>query len=313
MLTLQDAINEFISHCRFEKNLSSKTLKAYRIDLAQFSSNIRIKTNQLDITQITKVELREFLVSLSHFKPKSAKRKLATVKAMFNYLEFEDKINVTPFRKLKIRIKEPKRLPKALNLSEVDSIFKAAYEMRRRNINCTEYSYFENLRNLVVIELLFATGARVSEIADLKDNKIDVSTGDITIRGKGDKERIIQVCNTETIQILGEYRALYGKKIDLSGGYFLTNRLNKKISDQSIRGIVKGLRAKANIESNITPHSFRHTVATSLLENEVDLSYIQTILGHSSISTTQIYAHVNRLKQKQILLAKHPRQSMSFS
>jgi len=313
MYSLKDAINEFIYHCRYEKKLSAKTLKVYGIDLAQFLSYSCPKSIRVDITQITKLELRGFLVSLSHLKPKSIKRKIATVKAMFNYLEFEDKISVTPFRKLRMKIKEPKLLPKSLNSHEVNNIFKSAYEIKSQISNIKEYSYFESLRNIVVIELLYATGARVSEIADLKDNQINVNSGDITIRGKGDKERIIQVCNIETLKILTEYRCLYSKRIELTGGYFLTNRNNKKLSDQSIRGIIKQLRIRANIENNITPHAFRHTLATSLLENEVDICYIQSILGHSSIATTQIYTHVNRLKQKQILIAKHPRQSLSFT
>jgi integrase/recombinase XerD len=230
---------------------------------------------------------------------------------MFNYLEFEDKIMNSPFRKMRIKIKEPSKLPNVLNISEMTSIFKSAYENKKVIKVESGYDYFESLRNIVVVELLFATGARVSEIANLTDSQIDVCSGDLTIRGKGDKERIIQICNKETIQILKKYRKLFIAKINTSGGYFLVNRLNKKLSDQSIRIIVKNISKKASIKTHVTPHALRHTVTTLLLEKDVDIKYIQSILGHSSIVTTQIYTHVNREKQKQILKMKHPRKEFS--
>jgi integrase/recombinase XerD len=142
---------------------------------------------------------------------------------------------------------------------------------------------------------------------------INVESGEITIKGKGNKERIIQVCNEETIIILKQYRNSYLEKIRKSGGFFLVNRLGNMLSDQSIRNIVKSVSVKAEIQSNVTPHQFRHTFATLLLEKDVDIKYIQGLLGHSSILTTQIYTHVNREKQKQILSTKHPRGDISFT
>jgi integrase/recombinase XerD len=111
--------------------------------------------------------------------------------------------------------------------------------------------------------------------------------------------------------VLKNYRNLYSDKIKNSGGFFLINRFGKKLSDQSIRTIVKRLTNKAGIKKHITPHVFRHSFATLLLEKDVDIKYIQSMLGHSSIMTTQIYTHVNRKKQKQILKLKHPRRDFS--
>ncbi|MFA6981278.1 MAG: tyrosine-type recombinase/integrase [Ignavibacteriaceae bacterium] len=312
MTTIQSAINQFFHHCRYEKNLSPKTLKSYGIDLTQLTNFLIEKNHSLQVKQITKTELREYLERISTLKPKSVKRKVATIKAMFNYLEFEDTIDINPMRKIRIKIQEAKRLPRVMDIREIGKIFKCAYSAHTETNTVNSHPFMETLRNIVVVELLFITGARVSEISNLKMENIDLTTGSVSIKGKGNKERFIQICNHETLKILKEYYKVFTNKINGSGGFFLINRLGGKLSDQSIRQIVKNLSGKANIQKNITPHVFRHTFATLLLEKDVDIKYIQTLLGHSSIMTTQIYTHVNRAKQKQILRTKHPRKDFSM-
>ena len=287
-------------------------MKSYNIDLKQLIAFLIKKNYAAEADSITKYELREFLEEISVLRPKSIKRKIATIKAMFNYLEFEDRISANPLRKMQIRIKEPKNLPRVMNLREIRKIFNCAYEENLLAEKGTSYEMFETMRNIVVVELLFATGARVSEIAGLKTDNIEIVSGIITIKGKGNKERIIQVCNSETLKILKDYKKLYYDKITGSGGYFLINRLGNKLSDQSIRNIVKKLAHRAKLQKHITPHVFRHSFATLLLEKDVDIKYIQSMLGHSSIMTTQIYTHVNREKQKRILRTKHPRRDFSM-
>ena len=230
---------------------------------------------------------------------------------MFNYLEFDDVITINPWRKMRIKIKVPKQLPRALNIKEISDIFKSVYSANATPEDKNCYSYFAEVRNIAVIELLFATGGRVSEIANLKDNQIDLNSGQVIIKGKGEKERIIQICNKETITLLKKYRRLFHSKIKAANDYFLVNRFNNKLSDQSIRNIVSALSKKAKIQTHVTPHVFRHSFATLLLEKDVDIKYIQTMLGHSSIMTTQIYTHVNKEKQKQILRTKHPRKDFT--
>ena len=134
MYTIQTAIAEFLKHCRFEKNLSPKTIKSYSIDLKQLTNFLIAKNYSVEITEISKVELREFLESISGLKPKSVKRKVAVIKAMFNYLEFEDKITANPLRKMRINIKEPKRLPKVMDIREIRKIFNSAYEGGRKEL-----------------------------------------------------------------------------------------------------------------------------------------------------------------------------------
>lgn len=313
MQTINSAIADFIRHCKFEKNLSDKTIKAYQTDLSQLSLFLTT-SNLIKVTKsLSKFELRQYLESLASLKPKSIKRKMATVKAMFNYLEFDEQIDVNPIRKMRINIKEPKAIPKVMELREIEKILKAAYQYRKLIKEQDSYSYLEALRNIVVIELLFSTGGRVSEIANLKENDINLKTGEIIINGKGNKQRIIQVCNEELLVLFRLYKKLWANRILLAGNNFLVNRFNKKMSDQSIRLLVKKLYKKAGITRHITPHIFRHSFATLLLEKDVDIKYIQVMLGHSSIAITQIYTHVNKIKQRQLLRTKHPRRDLSFT
>jgi integrase/recombinase XerD len=312
MLTLKQATTEFFNHCQYEKNLSPKTVKFYRIDLLQFSTFMELNEYPATVGQIDKNHLKDYLKVLSQWKPKTIKRKIATLKTLFNYLEFEDHIPANPIRKLKIRIKEPTLLPKALTAGEASDLLRLVYTTILP-ANKDKYSYLEAIRNTVVIELLFATGARVSEIANLRRNALDLEAGSITIYGKGGKQRMIQLCNSDTLFTLRTYCQLYQDKIAASGGYLLINRFGSKLSDQSIRILVSSLADHAKITKKVTPHVLRHTFATLLLENDVDIKYIQSLLGHSSIMTTQIYTQVNLEKQKQILAEKHPRMAFSMT
>ena len=311
MLKLSAAIIDFLAHCRIEKKLSPKTLKAYKTDLLQLNRFLTENKYSENVIEINKMYLRGYIDAMSDLKPKSIKRKLASSKALFNYLEFEDQILINPFRKMRIKINEPKELPKVMNINEITKIFQIAYHREQLFTQQNKPSYGPVLTKVVVIELLFATGGRVSEIANLKAELVNLESGIITIKGKGNKERIIQICNPDSINILKHYSKIYEEQIKKQG-FFLINRLNKKLSDQSIRNMVKDLANTADLSGNITPHVFRHSFATLLLEQDVDIKYIQSMLGHSSITTTQIYTHVNKEKQRQILLNKHPRKNIEL-
>ncbi|MAM33796.1 MAG: hypothetical protein CMH28_01835 [Micavibrio sp.] len=309
-MTFTTAHQSFIDHCKFEKNLSDKTIEFYEIDLKQFQSFLKSNNLSYQVSEIDKFALKGYLKRLSHFKPKTIKRKLATLKALFNFLEFEDIIPFNPFRKLRVKIKEPQVLPTLMNAYEVRKIFKAAYTAKEQ-LTASDANYLIRVRDVAVLELLFATGVRVSELCDLKDQNINLHTGVISIYGKGSKERLIQVCNADVLNILREYRSHFEEAIRACGFFFI-NRLGKRLSDQSIRGLIRRYTQLAAIDKNITPHTFRHTFATLLLEEDVDIKYIQHFLGHSSIATTQIYTHVNSAKQQQILSTKHPRNGFEF-
>lgn len=308
-MTIQYAIDSYINHCTIEKNLSKKTLKAYDTDLSQFNKFLKTISESQNVKDIDKNHIRAYLSNISVLKPKSIKRKIASIKALFSFLEFEDLIQLNPLRKMKIKIKEPKILPTVMNMAEVSKIYTTVFDSKRKIIPDNSFAYFTALRNIVVIELLFTTGARVSEISNLKLQNINLETGCIKLLGKGNKERNIQICNSESLSLLIKYQQLYVERI-VACGYFLVNRLGEKLSEQSIRGIIKKITKAAKIPKRITPHTFRHSFATLLLEQDVDIKYIQTMLGHTSILTTQIYTHVNSIKQQEILRTKHPRKSL---
>ena len=162
-----------------------------------------------------------------------------------------------------------------------------------------------------MLELLFGTGVRVSELCSLRVEDVNLRNRYITVHGKCDKERVIHICNGEILNILNKYDKLISGEVPTRIHFFL-NRLKQRHSEQSVRYMINKYVKLTNITKKITPHTFRHTFATLLLEAGVDIKYIQHFLGHSSIMTTQIYTHVNKEKQKKILNAKHPRKGFSM-
>lgn len=298
MTEIKFEIQQYLRHCLEQKKLSAHTLKAYRIDLAQF---IVFKEG----ISISKNDLTDYIKHLHQsYQPKTVKRKIATLKAFIHYLYYQDIIEANPFDKIDTGFKEPLRLPRTIPEHIIKQLLITSYKNIENAI--TEYEKITVIRNTAIIELLFATGARISEICSLKTKNIDLTAKTILIFGKGAKERIIQIENDDVIAILRRYVRAFSERIRSDGYFFLNNRYSR-LSEQSVRTIIKNLEKQINSPIHITPHMFRHSVATLLLEEDVDIRYIQRILGHSSISTTQIYTQVTSSKQKEILRTKHPR------
>jgi len=312
MIQLKDSIQGFILHCQYEKNLSPKTINAYSIDLEQFQSYINEQKGNTNISNILRDSIKNYLQTIYHFKPKTVKRKIASLKAMFNYLEYENDDFINPFRKIRIRFKEPQTLPLVMTIGEIKKILGTLYKDLNNNPQTEAYTYKAQIRNIAIVELLFATGMRISELCNLKTTDIDLKTGIIKVFGKGSKERIIQICNQDIKALMKKYRKLYINHIEYDKCFFI-NRLGKPISTQSVRLMLHQYVKKSGISKNVTPHTFRHTFASLLLEENVDIRYIQSMLGHNSITTTQIYTHINTESQKKILTAKHPRRKLNFS
>lgn len=306
MNTLDNYITEYLEYCEYRKRLDSKSLKAYRIDLKQydtFSCNLQegLSRNTLD----------SFITTLhKQYKPKTAKRKIASLKAFFHYLEYKDLLEENPFNKLDVHFREAKLLPKTIPFHSIQKFLSVLYE-QRSHAN-SEYQLRCCIRDIAVIELLFATGIRISELCSLKPSDIDLENNTVLIYGKGAKERIIQLGNPEVLSTLILYQDTFKEDITYCG-YFFVNKLKHKLSDQSVRFMINHYAELAGIEQHITPHMFRHSFATLLLEQDVDIRYIQKMLGHSSISTTEIYTHVSNNKQKDILMNKHPRNLMEIN
>ena len=303
---ISEFVAQYLTHCKFEKGLDSKTQKAYQTDLLQFADYIKNRGADL-----SKDSLQAYLTELhGKYKIKSVKRKIASLRAFFNYLEYEDILPYNPLNRMRIKLHEPFLLPRTIPLETVDAILQCAYTQKQSSAS-TSYQMRTSLRDIAILELLFATGVRVSELCFLRQDSINLSSGEIKIYGKGSKERLIQIGNKDVLSAVSAYYLASSADIENSGWFFV-NRLGQRLSDQSVRNMINRYTALAGIEQHITPHMFRHAFATLLLEEDVDIRYIQHLLGHSSISTTQIYTHVTSKKQRDILTAKHPRNRITI-
>ena len=294
-------IDEFMNYCRYHKKLSDKTIRAYKIDLSQYGDF----SNEL-----SKQALWDYIEYLNKkYKPKTAKRKLATLKAFIHFLLLQDLIDFNPFDKLETTIKEPLLLPKTIPLGVIAKLISFSYQ--QIVFAKSDYQIRSAVRNTAILELLFATGARVAEICALRSDNVDLLGNSVKFYGKGSKERIIPIENFAVLSILRKYHSLFEKEIPDSG-YFFVNKLGRRMTEQSVRNMINFYCKQCGVDMHITPHMFRHSFATLLLEEDVDIRYIQRMLGHSSITTTQIYTHVTSAKQKEILKTKHPRNKLNI-
>ena len=209
---------------------------------------------------------------------------------------------------MEIRIRETRRLPRTVSLADIRSLFRFLYAQKETAQDRSTRTYYLLIRNIAVLELLFATGARVSEVCSLIAKNVDLVEGSVRILGKGGRERIIQLCDEEILEALRAYRALPGSA--LPSEYFFGTSTGSHLSDQSVRAMLRNSALKAGLCLHLTPHMIRHSVATLLLERGMDIRYIQHLLGHTSISTTQIYTRVDAGQQRRLLDAKHPRRQL---
>ena len=301
MKTLSSLIADYLETGEYEKKLAPDTIKAYRIDLQQFVAFTKDLWADSDV-------LNQYIKYLNQqFAPRSAKRKLASVRAFYHEMEICGELEVNPFDKLHIRIHSPQQLPRIIPEQIVQSLLQSAYDAYMPG--CREI-----LRDILVLELLFSTGLRVSELCALSRETFLLNSNGLRllVNGKGRKERVIQITTPELLQLTQTYYDAFSKEIQ-EQGMILFNQRGNSLSPQSVRRIINKYLSKIGISSRITPHMFRHTFATSLLEAGMDIRYIQSLLGHSSISTTQIYTHVTAHQQTQLLAEKHPRGKMTFS
>jgi integrase/recombinase XerD len=305
-MTLEEAVAQFLFHCQYEKNLSPKTLKAYSIDLRQFAEHLARELAVTDLAGVDKTALRDYIKSLFvHLKEKSVKRKVATLKAFLHFLEREDAVAVNPFRKMDVRIKETRRLPRSIGLADLEKLFRHLYRLKKTTRKRTA-GYRLLLRDIAVIELLFATGARVGEVCSLKTQDVDLRQERVRILGKGGRERILQLCDEETLAALKDYLALWEPDGEADHPFF-RNRNGSKLSEQTVRTALRRYTRDAGVLLHVTPHMLRHSTATLLLEEGVDIRFIQQLLGHRSIATTQIYTEVGAGAQRRVLAGRHPR------
>jgi len=287
--------DQFIHHLRIEKGLAKNTIESYSRDLTRYFGFLeKAKLNPLKASQIN---IMEYVSSLAgSLSIRSIARNMSSLKAFYRFLVADEKIETNPAR-LMSNPKLPRRLPGVLSGEEVARLLAAP-----------DASTSRGLRNQAMLELLYASGLRVSELVGLRIGNIDLEAGWVRTIGKGSKERMVPMGSIAQ-QSLKEYlthsRPNLLKKRG-SSHLFVTSRA-KPMSRQAFWKIVKRYSRQVGIKKEISPHSLRHSFATHLLEHGADLRSVQLMLGHSDISTTQIYTHVTRERLKQIHEKYHPR------
>jgi integrase/recombinase XerD len=312
-MILKDICCQFISFCETTRKLSHHTIRAYTKDLNILRQIIGDNTK---ISEIDKKIIKHFVSVLckTPASMSSNKRRIACVKAMFRWIELEDYIEVNPFHKVEIKLKLPRKLPRNIPNAELTMMIKKArselglQSHQDYSTSClasliTSKRTLNKLTTIVVLELLISTGIRVGELVSIHEEHIFWYEGRIRILGKGQRERYVFMPDPELITLLQNYNQI--KSItNPQCTTLLVNSRGKPASTQYIRKLIKVLSNKTNINRNITPHMYRHSAACQLLEADVDIRFVQRLLGHHSISTTEIYTHVNdRVLQEKITRA----------
>jgi len=293
------AISSYLTHVQVEKGLASNTLSAYRRDMAKFEDFA--KKRKLALNAVKRDDLVDFLASLYRQKleSKTVARHLVTLRNFFRHAQVQGSISEDPTAHLespKIR----RSLPGYLRLEEVEKL-----------LELPDQKTPLGLRDRAMLEVLYSTGLRVSELTSLRVNDLDMKVGCVRCIGKGDKERLVPV-GRKALGIVERYlrdgrTALIGPGRGSAGAFLSVNRRGGRISRVGVWKIFSAYGRKAGLRVPLTPHMLRHSFATHLLERGADLRSVQLMLGHSDISTTQIYTHVVEERLKQIYKAHHPR------
>ncbi len=286
-MTISEYLDKFLSYLKTEKNASSHTLRAYRNDLSEFEDWLKEYLKITEIVEISRRSVRDFLGSLARYgyERSSISRKTSSLKSFFKFLQREGIVEINPA--LDIRYPGPRRtLPSFLSKEEMERMLGQDLSSRDR----------------AIIELLYGTGMRASEICSLNVRDLNMFDETVRVKGKGGKERILPLTRKAMVAIRDYVSPVRDKDTPL----FL-NRFGKRLSQRSLQRIVgKYIRMVADV-SHSSPHTIRHTFATHLLDKGCDLRTIQELLGHSSISTTQIYTHITPERLKKVYRQAHPR------
>lgn len=287
-------INQLITQLKITKNLQEQTLKAYSSDITNFLNYI----NKEKVEQIDILNYINYLFDEKKLKDRSIKRKIISLKIYFNFLEDNSLIKTNPFTKLKFKFKQEKKLPKTLQKNEVKKLLETVYD--ELNSSITPYKKFETTRNISLLEILISTGIRIQEASLITLNDISLQEKTIIIHGKGRKERQLFILNKCVLSSLKNWLTIRKTSSPKCNNIFI-NKYGNPLSIHSIENIFRKYKTLSNINIKATPHYLRHTFATNLLTNGADLRSVQEILGHSSISTTQIYLEISSNRKKQVL------------
>jgi integrase/recombinase XerD len=291
-------IKSYTSYLRIERGLSKNTMANYTFDLERLCAYLKEFNIDVSPINITEETLQSFIYHISkELNPRSQARIISGLKSFFTYIIFEDYRNDNPLE----LIESPRlgrKLPDTLSITDIEKLIAAI-----------DLSQSEGERNKAIIETLYGCGLRVSELVDLKISDLFFDEDFVKVTGKGNKQRFVPIGNF-TKKIINIYKDASRVHLKIQPGHedtLFLNRRGKKLTRAMIFTIIKDLATKINLNKTISPHTFRHSFATHLLENGADLRSIQLMLGHESITTTEIYVHLDRKHLAETLLNFHPR------
>lgn len=290
---MKNYIEEYLNKLEYEKNYSSNTIIAYKENLLEFLDfldNNKIKNCDYD-------DIRKYLKNLfdQNYSNSSICRQISCLRGFFKYMYSNNYIENNPMT-LITNPKSNKRLPKFLYYEDLEKI-----------LNTPNIKDYIELRNLLILELLYSTGVRVNELVNIKVTDIDFNSRKIKILGKGNKERYV-LFGTPCLNLINKYMNVSRKKLDLKkSDYLLLSKTGKKINSREVRSIIDKEVEISGLKIKISPHTFRHTYATHMLNEGADLRTVQELLGHENLSTTTIYTHLTNEKLRSAYLNAHPR------
>jgi integrase/recombinase XerD len=298
-MTWKEAIEQFKHFLQLERSMSTHSVSAYLSDIKKLAQYLDFDNKEISPLSVTSFELKKFLEYLSGMgiASRSQARIISGIKSFYRFLLFEDLIEQDPSTLLESP-KLGRKLPDTLSVLEIDLLF-----------TFIDHSTPEGTRNRAIIETLYSSGLRVSELLSLKIADIHADIGFLQILGKGNKERLAPIGNS-ALKYLDIYIKQVRSHIPIRPGHdkvVFLNRRGTTLSRVSVYNIVKDLVASAGIKKSISPHTFRHSFATHLLEGGADLRAVQQMLGHESITTTEIYTHLDRDYLRQVITEFHPR------
>jgi len=282
------AVTQFLDHCRFAKCLSDNTLVAYRLDLADFIAYVGTRKS---VSAIRRDHVRDYareLLERRALKEATVKRRIATLRVLFRWMEREELLSLTPFHRLEIPIRVPKRLPRALDAGEMRDLLERSEAETRQGGQPSRY--VAGLMHFIIVTL-FTTGLRIGELVSVRLDDINAPDGTIRVRGKGNRERHVFLPGSKALATLTRYLRLR-QHLRPRHDQLLTAEDGSPMTTHRIRKSLSSLAKRAGLPRRLTPHMLRHTAATQLLEAGVDIRVVQRLLGHSSIATTQIYTQV---------------------
>ena len=292
-------IRQFANYLRLERSLSENSIQAYVRDVVKLKQFVDISNLKVSPQGVTNEMIKDYLKYLGDLSMSaySQSRMLSGIKSFYAFLEYEEMITENPAKLIDMP-KLGRKLPDVLNIHEIEKIF-----------DCIDMSTPEGARNRAMLEVLYSSGLRVSELINLKLNNVYFDIGFLRIIGKGNKERLVPVGRSAIKQLqiyVNEIRC----HVKIHPGYenfVFLNRRGKGLTRVMIFTIIRNLVRQAGIDKQVSPHTFRHSFATHLVEGGADLRAVQEMLGHESITTTEIYTHLDREYLKQIIQEFHPR------